>query len=91
MAKKKQKSKKVVSNQDGVYFLKLTLFVLVGSLWIKVTSGENLQIPIPIGLLIGLMFVKNEHFQVDRKIDYAILLIASFIGFWAPFGIYISL
>lgn len=91
MAKTKQKARSVKTNQDGVYILKLTLYLILGCLWVKVTSGEQLQFPVPIGLLVGLMFIKHEHFQVDRKIDYAVLLIASLVGFWLPFGIYISL
>lgn len=87
MAKVKQKTAKIKANQEGIYFLKLTMYLLLGSLWIKITSGTELQIPVPIGLLVGLAFVKHEHFQIDRKIDYAILLIAALIGFWLPFGV----
>ncbi len=91
MAKVKQKTAKIKANQEGIYFLKLTMYLLLGSLWIKITSGTELQIPVPIGLLVGLAFVKHEHFQIDRKIDYAILLIAALIGFWLPFGVYIDM
>ncbi len=77
--------------QDGFYLLKITLYLLVGSLWLKVSSGVDLHLPIPLGLLIGILFVKNEKLQIDRKIDYAVLLVASIIGFWLPYGLYIQM
>lgn len=90
MAKAKIKKKKT-QEQDSVYFLKLVLYLILGSLWIKVTSGDSNQIPLPVGLIIGLLFTSHEHFQIDRKIEYALLLIATFVGFWLPVGIYIAL
>lgn len=71
---------------DSTYLLKLVLYLIVGSQWIRVTSGDN-EIPIPLGLIIGLLFTMHERFQIDRKIEYAVLLIATFIGFWLPIGI----
>jgi len=75
---------------DGVYLLKLVLYLLVGSLWVKVTSAGHVNIPIPIGLLIGLIFTTHEHFQIDRKIEYAVLIIAMLFGFFAPYGLYMA-
>lgn len=86
MARKKQKVEK-----DSTYFLKLVLYMILGSMWIKVTKGETMQIPIPVGFLAGLMFTAHEHFKIDRKIEYAVLLVAMLIGFWAPIGLYINL
>lgn len=90
MTKSKTK-KRPAKEQEGVYLLKLVLYVILGALWLKVSSGENLQFPVPIGFLTGLIFIKHEHFQIDRKIDYAVLLIACFVGYWLPFGMYVSL
>ena len=89
MAKTK---KKLVSTKepDGVYFLKLVLYLIIGSQWLRITRG-NLQFPIPVGLIIGLLFTRAERFQIDRKIEYAILLIATFVGFWLPIGFEILL
>ena len=90
VAKTKKRSNK---NQelDGVYLLKLTLYVLLGSMWIKVTHEGSLNIPIPIGFIIGLIFASHEHFQIDRKIEYAVLLLAMFVGYFVPYGLYINL
>ncbi len=80
-----------VVEKDSAYFLKLVLYLIIGSIWIKVTKGETNQIPIPIGLIIGLVFTTHEHFKIDRKIEYAVLLVAMLIGFWVPIGLYINL
>jgi len=82
---------KTTKNNESAFFLKIVLYLILGSLWLKVTDDQSWQLPIPIGLLVGSLFASHEHFKIDRKIDYAVLLIASFIGFWLPIGIYISL
>jgi hypothetical protein len=69
-----KKSSKPETN--GAYFLKILLYFMLGLIWIKV-NGRPL---IPIGLIIGLLFSTHEHFQIDRKIEYAVLLIATLIG-----------
>ena len=71
---------------DSVYLLKLILYVVVGAQWIKIQTKGGIQVPIPIGLLIGLLFAAHEHFQIDRKVEYAILTVATFVGFWVPLG-----
>ncbi len=88
MAKTKQKTSK--SSFESAYFLKLTLYLILGSFWLRIGIG-NWQLPIPTGLIIGLLLARNDRFKIDRKIEYAVLLIAMFIGFWTPLGIYIHL
>jgi hypothetical protein len=89
--KVKQKQRKS-ADFDGAFLLKLTLYVILGSLWIKVTkSGSSLHVPVPVGLIAGLLFSMHEHFKVDRKIEYAVLVVAALFGFIAPFGLYVSL
>lgn len=87
MTKKKNKSR---AELDGVYLLKLLLYMLLGSMWLKISNGESISFGIPIGLIIGLIFTTHEHFQIDRKIEYAVLLIAMLIGYFAPYGLYIN-
>ncbi|HSX36177.1 MAG TPA: hypothetical protein VLH84_04565 [Patescibacteria group bacterium] len=93
MAKpKKRAAAKSSGNQelDGLYLLKLALYVILGSLWVKLSHGSDLSIPVPVGLIIGLIFAAHEHFKLDRKIEYAVLLIAMLVGYFAPYGLYIS-
>ena len=68
----------------------MVLYLIIGSLWVKITKADA-QVPFPAGLLIGLAFTVHEHFAIDRKIEYALLLVAAFIGFWAPIGLYMNL
>jgi hypothetical protein len=94
MAKKKQTTKKktssAIDNFDGVYLLKMVLYLLLGSMWLKITHGGDMSVPIPIGLIIGLIFTTHEHFQIDRKIEYAVMLVAMLFGYFAPYGLYIN-
>ena len=76
---------------DGVYVLKLVLYALLGSLWLKIHSGNlSTGIPIPVGLAVGLVFASHEHFQIDRKVEYAVLVLAALIGLIAPYGLFIG-
>ena len=86
---KKKKQSVAVDPYDGVFAFKLALYVVAGSLWLKI-ANDHTVIPIPIGLIAGMVLASKEHFRIDRKIDYAVLLIAALFGFWAPFGLYIT-
>jgi len=70
--------------------LKMVLYLILGSMWVKISHGGTLNIPIPVGFVIGLLFATHEHFQIDRKLEYTILLAAMLVGYIAPFGLYIN-
>jgi hypothetical protein len=92
MAKKQKPTQ--TTELDGVFVLKLVLYVVLGSLWLKLqtsTTDSHLNFPIPVGLIVGLMFASHEHFQIDRKIEYAVLVVATLIGLMVPYGIFIGL
>jgi hypothetical protein len=92
MAKNKKTARKTTIEPDSAYFLKLVLYLILGSQWLRLTDiALTKQVPLPIGLVVGLFFASHEHFQIDRKIEYALLLIAMFISFWLPIGINIQL
>ena len=90
MVKTKSKIRKASTEMDGVYLLKLLLYLLFGSMWLKISSGSGLKIPSPVGFILGLIFTTHEHFQIDRKFEYAILLVAMLFGYFAPYGLYLS-
>jgi hypothetical protein len=91
-SKSRARSMNAQQSFDGVYLLKLVLYLLVGSLWLKVTTAAGTHIPLPIGFIIGLLFTTHEHFQIDRKIEYAVLLVAMLVGYFVPtYGLYITL
>lgn len=81
-----------IYESDGAYLTKLILVILLGSFWLKFESpliwGELYLHGLPIGLIIGMFLVgKYEHFQSNRKIWYAILLIVTIISYFLPSGI----
>lgn len=92
MAKTKHVNKKATNTkteQDGVYFLKLVLFFIVGCLWIHIGKGDGVSLP--VGLILGLLLASHEHFQIDRKVEYAVLLIATILSFIAPIGFVLTI
>jgi len=93
MATTKRKQQVAANEPDSTYFLKIILYIVLGSFWLK--FQQPLQIGgfaingFPLGLLIGLVFASHDHFQVDRKIEYAILVIVTIVTFFLPAGIVI--
>ena len=86
MAKKKayKRKPKQPVEKDGVYCLKLVLFFVLGCMWLR--FGGTTGTPVPIGLMFGILFASHDHFQIDKKIEYAILLVATILSFIAPIG-----
>jgi hypothetical protein len=41
--------------------------------------------------VIGGIFAMHDHFQLDRKIEFAILIIAAFAGLLARIGLFVTL
>lgn len=78
-----KKSTPEITEKDSVYLLKLVLYFVLGCMWVQ--FDEN-GIAIPIGLIFGVLLASHDHFQVDRKIEFAILLIATILSFIAPIG-----
>jgi hypothetical protein len=89
MAKAKQKSRKQPQELDSIYFLKMVFYLVLGSVWVRITNG-NSEIPLPVGLALGIILASHEKLQIDRKIEYAILIMAMFLGYWLPIGITIT-
>lgn len=77
---------------DGVYILKIVMYLVVGAQWVRLVNPElTQQIPLPVGLMVGGFFASHEHFQIDRKIEFAILMLACFVGFWSQTGLLIAI
>lgn len=83
---KKQKTKIQKNESQAEFILKLICYFILGSMWVRFYLKDSL-IGLPIGLLVGLILNTNETFQIDRKIEVAVLLIATFISFFLPLGI----
>lgn len=87
MAKRKTSQRK---ETDSAFFLKIILFLILGTFWIRlndVNIGPFEHLSVPAGLLVGILFATHEHFQIDRKIEYAILLVVTIMSFYLPVGI----
>lgn len=91
MAKTKTKRpSRANTHFDGVFLLKLVLYVILGSMWLKLSNGEGIDISFPVGIAVGLVFASHEHFRIDRKIEYAALIIAMLVGYISPYGLYVN-
>lgn len=77
------------TEKDSVYFLKILMFFIIGSVWVRFLNYEILPSinALPVGLIVGIIFARHDHFQIDRKIEYAILLAAAILSFVAPIGV----
>lgn len=90
-SKKAAQLAKQQTEMDTTYFLKIVIFLILGSQWVYIERLPEWQIPIPVGLILGLVFATHEHFEIDRKIEYLILILAAFISFWLPLGLVINI
>lgn len=81
----KRKTKKKLYEPDSIFFLKIVLYFILGGIWVYF---HDVAIPgIPVGLIIGVLFASHDHFQIDRKIEFAILLAAAVLSYVAPIGL----
>lgn len=87
------KKKKTVQESDSAYFLKIVLYIVLGSLWLKfqtpIDLGPFTFNGLPFGLVLGVIFASHDHFQVDRKIEYALLILMAILTYFLPAGIVI--
>jgi hypothetical protein len=71
---------------DNVYFLKILIYFVLGTIWLKV----NGYVVFPVGLIFGVFIAQKDHFAIDRKIEYAIMLISAILGL-IGWGLYIRI
>jgi len=83
--------KKTPIETDGAFFLKIVLFLIVSSFWLRIEYADGTLLPLPLGAVIAVFYALHDHFQIDRKIELALILVAMFISFWLPVGIYVNL
>lgn len=86
MLKNKKNKTHIFRRSDSVYILKLVVFLILGSLWIRLVT-DSFTVPLPLGFVAGLLIARTDRFQLDRKIEYAFLVMAMFVGFWLPIGL----
>jgi hypothetical protein len=47
-------------------------------LWVKINGFMVL----PVGLVLGLIIAQHDHVAIDRKIEYAVLVVSTILGLW---------
>ncbi len=67
--------KRVAKEADSVYFLKILVFFVLGSIWVKYHG----IVIFPIGLALGVALSAHDHFAIDRKVEYAVLIISALL------------
>lgn len=96
MPKTKLKSKKnirrkvSITEPDGVYFLKIVLYLIIATFWVRITDinlGIFTDLSIPVGAIIGILMARRETILTDRKIIYALILAGTILSFYLPVGI----
>ena len=88
---KKTAVRKTTNESDGAYFLKLVLFLIISSLWLRIEFSDGTLLPLPLGAAIAVIYAMHDHFQIDRKIELALILVGMFVAFWLPIGIFVNL
>ncbi len=71
--------------------MKIVFYFLLGAMWVRLVGlgAGDATFSIPLGFVVGLFFVRHEHFAIDRKIEYVVLLFAMVLSFYLPVGILI--
>jgi hypothetical protein len=68
--------KRTARESDDAYFLKILIYFVLGTIWLK----YNGFVIFPAGMLLGIIVAQKDHFSIDRRIEYAILLVSAVIG-----------
>ena len=84
MSKAAKKSSKTES--DNTYFLKILMYFILGTIWIK----YNGYVILPVGLIFGVAIAQKDRFSIDRKVEYAILIISAVVGL-IGWGFYLAI
>ena len=78
--------KKASPESDNLYFLKILIYFVLGTVWVK----YNGYVVLPLGLIVGVIIAQKDHFAIDRKVEYAILIISAVVGL-TGWGFYLAL
>ena len=76
---------------DSAFLLKVVMYVILASIWLKFDTPIDLGFTglygVPIGLFIGLIVASQDKFQIDRKIEYVLLIVITIVTYFVPAGI----
>lgn len=74
---KKQKSKRIYES-DFAFLVKSGLYLLLGTVWISWGGMRWL----PLGVIVGFVLTKVEVLKINRKIEYALLVVGALFGLY---------
>ena len=89
-----RKGRERIYDNDGSFFLKLVVFVVLSALWLRLKNpievGGLVVQAIPVGLFVALLLVLNiEKYQFNRKIWYVTLILMAVLTSFTPVGVII--
>ena len=89
-----RKGRERIYDNDGSFFLKLVVFVILSALWLRLKNpvevGGLVIQAIPVGLFIALLLVlKIEKYQFNRKIWYVTIIFMAILTSFTPVGVMI--
>jgi ethanolamine transporter EutH len=91
--KKSKNKKNLLGETDSAFLLKIVLYIILASVWVKFQEPIDIGFiglnGIPIGLFIGLLVARQDKFQIDRKIEYVVLIVMTIVTYFIPAGIVI--
>lgn len=74
-----------LAESDFGFLIKSALYLILGSVWITFADKRI----IPIGVIVGFLLTKVEALRINRKIEYALLVVGAFFGLFG-LGIYLK-
>lgn len=77
MATKTQKQKRFYES-DFAFLVKSGLYLLLGTVWIAWGGHRWL----PVGVVMGFGLTKIEALRINRKIEYALLVVGALLGLY---------
>lgn len=93
MTAKRHTKKPINREADSTYLLKIVLYIIIGSVWLRFSTpffiGPVVLSGLPVGLLLGLLFASHDHFQTDRKVEYPLLIVVAVVSYFFESGIVI--
>ena len=73
-------AKKTKTESDSIFILKVLLYLILGTIWIATVKDGQIVKIFPIGALVGVLFAQHEHFRIDRKVEYVVLIVAAVLS-----------
>ncbi len=87
----KKKKQTDANEPDGAFLLKVVMYMILASFWLKFPEPVEFfyvgLYGVPVGLFIGLAVASRDRFQIDRKIEYVVLIVMTVVTFFLPSGI----